>query len=184
VSESSLCHPITSYGVVKLAAEKYIGMYATLYGVPARIVRVSNAYGPLQPSGRSQGIIGAFLAAARDGSSVKVFGDGTIVRDYIHVDDVARAMVELAQRSDGPSVVNVGSGVGHSILEVLAIVGQVTGIRMTVDHLPDRGFDVRQIVLDTSVLSNLISWAPVRLPEGIQQTWQNLLTGATFAGVG
>jgi UDP-glucose 4-epimerase len=184
VSEASLCHPITSYGVVKLAAEKYIGMYATLYGVPARIARVSNAYGPLQPSGRSQGIIGAFLASARDGSSVQVFGDGKIVRDYIHIDDVAHAVVQLVQRSDGPSVVNVGSGVGHTILDVLAYVGQVTGARMAVDHLPDRGFDVRQIVLDISVLSNLISWSPTPLQEGIERTWQNLLTRANFAGVG
>ena len=172
VSESACCEPITSYGIVKLAVEKYVGMYATLYGVPARILRVGNAYGPLQPAGRSQGLVSTLLSAARDGTPVRVFGDGATVRDYVYVGDVAHAAVELARRSDGPRVVNLGTGVGHSVLDVVDIVSRVTGARSAVEHVPDRGFDVREIVLDVDALSRLVAWDPLPLEDGIRLTWQ------------
>jgi UDP-glucose 4-epimerase len=184
VSETAPCHPITSYGIVKLAAEHYIGMYSTLHGVSARILRVGNAYGPHQPTGRSQGIIGAFLAAARAAAPVRVFGDGGSVRDYVHAADVARAVVELTRRSDGPPVVNVGSGIGHSILEVLDLIRQVTGASLTVEHLPERGFDVRKVILDVAVLSGLVGWAPLTLEAGIEQTWHDLRSRADLAASG
>ncbi len=177
--ESGRCDPITSYGVVKLAAEKYIGMYSILYGVPTRILRVSNAYGPFQPTGRSQGIVGAFLAAARDGACVRVFGDGSMTRDYVHVSDVAHAVVELARRPGGPRVVNVGSGVGHTVRDVLEIVRCVTDLELAVDHLPDRGFDVRAIVLDIAILSALVTWDPISFKDGIRKTWHDLLSPTT-----
>ena len=174
VSESASCDPITSYGVVKLAAEKYIGMYSTLYGLTARILRVSNAYGPFQPSDRSQGVVGAFLTAVSNGKPVHVFGDGSMVRDYVHVTDLARAVVELAQISGGPRVVNVGSGVGHTVLDVVNIVSAVTGVPLAVRHAPDRGFDVRSVVLDIGLLSSLITWNPISFEDGIERCWLDL----------
>ncbi|MGO9753239.1 MAG: NAD-dependent epimerase/dehydratase family protein [Solirubrobacteraceae bacterium] len=179
VSERACCDPITSYGVVKLAAEKYIGMYAMLYGLPTRILRIGNAYGPSQPSDRSQGIVGAFLAATRDGTPVRVFGDGSMVRDYVHVGDVAYAVVELARRRSGPRVVNLGSGVGHTVRDVVDIVSAITGVELTVEHLPDRGFDVHAIVLDVSTLSRLVAWNPIPFEEGIKRTWHDLLSRTT-----
>ena len=124
IDERAICDPITSYGIVKLAAEKYIGMYARLYGVPAHILRVANVYGPLQPGDRSQGIIGTFLAALRDRRPVSIFGDGGMTRDYVHVSDVAYAAVELSRRSQASLVANVGTGIGHTILEVLAVASE------------------------------------------------------------
>lgn len=172
VSESASCDPITSYGVVKLAAEKYVGMYATLYGLPARILRIGNAYGPRQPSGRSQGIVSKLLTAALDGAPFRVFGDGAMVRDYVYVRDVAHAAVELASRPDGPRVINLGTGIGHSVLEMVDIVRRVTGARVEVEYFPDRGFDVRAIVLDVDALAQLLLWDPVPLEDGIERTWQ------------
>jgi len=174
VPEDAPCDPITSYGIVKLAAEKYIGMYAALYGVAARILRVGNAYGALQSSGRSQGVVAAVLAAARKGTPVRVFGDGLTVRDYIHVGDVAATTVELAQRADGPRLVNVGTGIGRTILDVVNVVRSVSGAELTVEHVPDRGCDVRAVVLDVGALRSLLDWDPVSLEEGIQRTWRDL----------
>lgn len=184
VRESSLCEPITSYGITKLAAEKYIGMYATLYGVAARILRVGNAYGPLQPAGRSQGLVGALMAAARRGQPVRVFGDGRTVRDYVHVDDVARAAVALAAQPEGPRVVNVGCGVGHSVLEVVETFSRLADMEVPVERLPARGFDVRTVVLDVRLLSSLIRWDPVPFEVGVAQTWHALAHDApTFEPV-
>ncbi len=171
VSESAACHPITSYGVVKLAAEKYIGMYSALYGLRARILRVANVYGPGQPAGRSQGIVGTCLAAVQRGDTVRVFGDGRTVRDYIHVSDVATAVVELARTGGPESVVNVGSGVGHTILDLLGLIAKVSGVEPSVEFSPDRGFDVRAIVLDTTLLTSLIPWRPAAFEEGLRHTW-------------
>lgn len=172
VSESACCDPITSYGIVKLAAEKYVGMYATLYGVPARILRIGNAYGPRQPAGRSQGIVSTLLTAVLDGAPFRVFGGGAMARDYVYVRDVAHAAVELASRPDGPRVVNLGTGIGHSVLDMVDIVSRVTGARLALEHLPDRGFDVRAIVLDVGVLARLVPWNPLPLEDGIERTWQ------------
>jgi UDP-glucose 4-epimerase len=185
VGESSPCEPITSYGITKLTAEKYIAMYAKLYGVPARVLRVGNAYGPLQPSGRSQGIVGVVLASARSGKPVRVFGDGLTTRDYVHVEDVANATVALAEIPGGPGVVNVGCGAGHTVLDVIDALKQVVGREVPVEHVPDRGFDVRSVVLDVSLLSSLISWEPVPFTTGMERTWRELTRGtASFARVG
>jgi UDP-glucose 4-epimerase len=169
--ESTRCDPITAYGITKLAAEKYIGMYSDRYGIDARILRISNAYGPLQSPERGQGLIAAFLGAARSGHGVRIFGDGTALRDYVTVEDVANAVVQLYRCLDGPRVLNVGSGTGHSVRDVLAIVGHVTGHPLHVDWLPERLFDVKAIVLDVTTLHQLIAWSPVPLEEGIPRIW-------------
>ena len=106
------------------------------------------------------------------------------MRDYVHVADVATAAIELTRQSDGPRVVNVGSGTGHSILDVLDIVNQVTGLKLDVKHSPDRGFDVQQIILAVGVLSDLVAWNPVPLALGIERTWHDLLSQPELAMIG
>ena len=92
-------------------------MYRHLYGIRANILRVSNAYGSRQRAERGQGAIGAFLNAVRAGETIRIFGDGSVVRDYVYVADIARATVALARLATAAEcVVNVGSGTGHSLL--------------------------------------------------------------------
>lgn len=174
VSEDAACDPITSYGITRLAAEKYVGMYARLYGVPSRVLRISNAYGPLQVAGRSQGVIASFLAAARDGQPVRLFGDGEIQRDYIHVADIAAATVALASTEQGPLVLNVGTGIGHTLNDLLEMVSRVTGRKVDLLHFANRGFDVRSLVLDVSQLGMTIDWNPISVEKGIVATWNEV----------
>ncbi|MHB1846427.1 MAG: NAD-dependent epimerase/dehydratase family protein, partial [Deltaproteobacteria bacterium] len=166
VSEDAPCQPITGYGIMKLAAEKYVSMYADLHSVRSRILRVSNAYGPTQPSGRAQGLIAELLRAAREGGAVAVFGDGGAVRDFVFVDDVASAVVNLSGLRGGPLVLNVGSGRGHSVSEVISLFESVTGVMIRREYRPVRSFDVDKIVLDVSGLRNLMTWQPLDLREG------------------
>ena len=172
VPEEMRCHPITSYGVTKLCAEHYIGMYRHLYGVRSSILRVSNAYGSRQRAERGQGAIGAFLNAVRAGETIRIFGDGSVVRDYVHVGDVARATVALARLGSPPCLVNVGSGTGHSLVEVLDIVRSVTGLDPEVRFEKPRSFDVHSIVLDVSRLASLVDWHPRTLEEGVALVWE------------
>lgn len=173
-SEDSPCNPITSYGVTKLAAEKYIGMYTLLHGIQARVLRVANAYGPFQRAGRSQGVIASFLAAARQGTPVRLFGDGETRRDYIHVSDIARATVDLSCIEGGPSILNVGTGIGLTLNQLLDLMRDLTGIPIEVEHLVSRDIDVRTLVLEVSKLRNSISWDPVTIEKGIIETWNQL----------
>jgi UDP-glucose 4-epimerase len=174
VIEAQPCRPISPYGVSKLQAEQAIAECAETCGLRARIVRVSNAYGPRQDSSSGQGVIAAFLRAALTGEPVPVFGRGRAVRDFVHVADVARAVVTLRPDGDGPLLVNVGAGIGVSIVAVLDLVQVVTGVRLRIDDLPWRSFDVPHIVLDVSRLKALMSWEPRRLETGVAQTWSRM----------
>jgi UDP-glucose 4-epimerase len=172
VSEDHPTNPITSYGILKLTAEKYIGMYREIYGVKARILRIANAYGPLQPVGRAQGVVGEFIASVMKGSPVRIFGTGRSVRDYIHVDDVALA-VAAALKSDGPHILNVGTGVGTSLLQIHQMLQEIVGRRIEIDFFESRGFDVESIVLDAAAYQALTGLTPVELRTGLHQTWRD-----------
>ena len=175
VDEDMRCRPISAYGLGKLIAEDSIAAYSARYGIPVRILRVANAYGPEQDASSGQGVIGAMLRAAVDGGSVPVFDGGRAVRDFVHVTDVTNAVVTLRPGRSEPQVVNVGSGVGHSISQILSIVEAVTGSDLEISWLPRRPSDVREIVLDVTRLQKLMAWHPRMLEDGITQTWQDLM---------
>jgi len=168
VAESAPCEPITGYGITKLAAEKYIGMYARLHGIESTILRVSNAYGPGQVPGRSQGVVASLMDCIVRGDVASLYGDS--IRDYVYVDDLASAVVQLS-RMQTPLVVNLGSGVGHTLGEVVRAVESAAGSRLRREQLPAREFDVREIVLDVSRLGSLIPWSPRSLEAGVLETW-------------
>jgi UDP-glucose 4-epimerase len=173
VPESTECHPVSPYGVTKLAAERYVLMAAHADGVDARILRVANAYGALQRPRTGQGVVAALLDAAVTSAPVQLFGDGSAVRDFVDVRDVAKAVATLSGRADTPSVVNVGSGTGHRMTEVIEIVESVTGTKIAVQHAAARPSDVRAVVLDVVRLKALMSWEPITLERGIQDMWES-----------
>lgn len=172
VTEDARCDPITGYGITKLAAEKYVGMYARLYGLDGIVLRIANAYGPMQPVGRSQGLIAMLLDCLNSGRRAPLFGNA--IRDYVFVDDIADAVVELTSCRGRPLIVNVGTGVGYSVSKVVQIVERIANERLAIDTLPARPFDVEAVTLDTSRLRSLIAWNPRTLEDGIATTWTAL----------
>jgi UDP-glucose 4-epimerase len=172
--EDHRCDPISAYGRAKLATERCVLAYADSHGLPVRIVRVANAYGRGQRVVGGQGLVAALLAAVESGAPVPVFGDLRIVRDYVHVQDVASAVAAVALSAAPPTIVNVGSGVGHSIGEVLDTVQEVTGCRPSIRPVAHRAFDVRRNVLDVAVLRNMTAWDPRTLAAGVHDTWAGL----------
>lgn len=180
--EHSACTPLSAYGISKLTAERYIAMYVTCHGVDARVARVANAYGPGQVAGRGQGLVATLLDAACTGRPIRIYGTGTQVRDYIHADDVAQAVVGLSCLPGEPLIVNVATGTGHSIREVVALVEETTGRLLELDWAPGRDFDVQHNVLDVTCLSSLIDWHPIALPDGIEATYRDSLDAHVAAG--
>jgi UDP-glucose 4-epimerase len=165
--------PISSYGILKLTTEKYLSMYADLHGIPTRILRIANAYGPGQPWAKGQGLIARLMRCALTGEHLPVFGNGHNVRDYVYIDDIANVIVDLIAQSDTNRILNVGSGIGHTILDLVELVEAHTGRSITLDYRPARSFDVRSIVLDISRLNASVCFKPTDIDTGLRQTWRS-----------
>lgn len=171
VSEDHPTNPISSYGVVKLAVEKYLAMYQALYGLQPLVLRPSNPYGPRQNTAGIQGVIAAFLGQHLRGEAIRIWGDGSTVRDYIYIADLA-SLAATAGQGDETGVFNVGSGRGYSLNEIASEISRVVGAGLDIETLPKRSFDVREVVLDIECAKRTFGWTPsVGLPEGLRLTW-------------
>lgn len=175
VPESHPTNPLTSYGVTKVAAEHYLGLYRDVYGVPVLILRCGNVYGEGQPGDRSQGLVAVALACACDCRPFTLFGDGSSERDYLYIGDLVDVVGELLGRRDVPGILNVGSGQGATVTDVLSTIESVTGTTLALDPRPPRPGDVSRIVLDTSLLQSLAPFDPLPLHDGIALTWTALV---------
>lgn len=171
ITEDHPTNPITSYGVVKLAIEKYMDLFWRLHGLYYTVLRISNPYGPYQNPGGQQGAIAVFLHHLRTGQPITIWGDGSVVRDYIYVSDLVDALMLAAEVETG-KVLNVGSGHGTSLNELIALIGEVTGERPEVEYLPGRTLDVPANVLDIARAREGLGWRPrTALEDGIACTW-------------
>jgi UDP-glucose 4-epimerase len=164
--------PMSSYGIVKASMEHYLSLYARLYGLRPLVVRPSNPFGPGQAGSGQFGVVANFLALAASGATATIFGDGSIVRDFVYIDDLTRFLLAAAQ-SDRSGVYNCGSGVGHSLIDVLHAVEQACGHPIGRRHVAARAADPSSVVLDIRRAAEHFSWAPrVSLEEGVAATWR------------
>jgi UDP-glucose 4-epimerase len=178
VSEDAPTDAFGAYGRLHLTAEAAVTGHARRYDTPVRILRCSTVYGPHQTPDRGQGVIVTLLHRIKSGVPVDIYGDGGSIRDYIYVGDVARAIAELLDRRDGPPILNVGSGVGTSLRDVLALAeAEVERPANVVEH-PRRGFEVARIVLDITRLEQLTGFEPTMLKAGIARTHAWLVSSA------
>jgi UDP-glucose 4-epimerase len=170
VDEAHPTEPLSAYGVIKLAAEKLVAMYARRSGFSARILRCANVYGEGQPVDRGQGVIAVFTARALADEPAVIYGDGRTIRDYVYIGDVVDAALALIERPSRPEIVNVGSGHGYSVNEIVAAVERAAGRQLALDRRPARDFDVSEIVLDITRLRALSAFEPTSLDEGVRRT--------------
>lgn len=136
--EEEEAFPITSYGVQKLAIEKILYLYREMYGLDYRIVRLSNPYGPWQRPNGVQGAVTTFTYRALTGTPIEVYGDGSVVRDYIYIDDAVRGILNIAEGQGRSRLYNLGCGEGNTLLDVIEAIEEVLGKKPEVRFLPDR----------------------------------------------
>ena len=176
VSELAPLNPVCSYGIVKLAAEKYLGMYGHLYGMRPLVLRPSNPFGPRQGHEGVQGLIATCLGRLDQGEPIQVWGDGSVVRDYLYVEDLALAAV-LGIETEVSGVVNIGSGEGRSVSQVIETLSEVTGRSARVEVLNGRAFDVPHLVLCNDAAKEMLGWAPTTpFAAGVAAHWEWLLS--------
>lgn len=170
IPEDAPTTPICAYGISKLAVEKYLGLYHRHFGLEYCALRVANPYGGDQTPAAASGVgaIAAFFERVRQSQPIEVWGDGRVIRDYVHISDVVSAFVKAVHVPPPNAPVNVGTGVGTSLLELIDAIGMTVGKRPIVHFAPARAVDVPRNVLDVSRAAKLLGWQPkVALHSGL-----------------
>lgn len=171
VDEKHPTNPVVSYGITKLAIEKYLQMYERLHGIKAITLRVANPYGERQRIETAQGAVGVFLHHALKGIPIEIWGDGSVTRDYIHVSDVAVAFVKALHYTGDQRLFNVSSGVGTALNALIDALEDALGKSIERRYLPGRPFDVPVSVLCNNLARSELNWTPlVSMPDGIART--------------
>ena len=159
-------------------AEGYAQMSARRCGSRLQIVRCSNIYGPHQPHGRDQGVVAIFLDRISKGDPLRIFGDGSALLDYVFVGDVAVAVSRIIAGQIDTGTINIGSGVGLTVLEIAHAISAETGKAAIIEHQPERSFDIRSSVLDISRARSLLDYSPRDFAYGLTATVAAYLQGA------
>jgi UDP-glucose 4-epimerase len=174
IREDHPTRPISPYGVTKLTLEHYAYLYAVTHGLKFVCLRPSNAFGPGQQPFVGQGFISTAIASAMRGQSIKIFGQRGTVRDYIYVTDLVAGIIGALRNGHLSETYNVGSGVGLSNIDVIEAISplmKAMGYTVSVEHLPERAFDVKTNVLDSTKLYEHTGWASqLEFADGLRLT--------------
>lgn len=169
IDEQHPTNPVVSYGITKLAIEKYLQMYEKLHGIRAITLRVANPYGERQRIETAQGAVGVFVHRALNNIPIEIWGDGNVTRDYIHVNDVASAFVRTLTYQGVDNIFNISSGVGVTLNELIQEIEKVLGRAVVVKYFPGRPFDVPVNFLKNEKAEKLLKWIPsVNLHNGLR----------------
>ena len=169
--EETPTNPISSYGLQKVTIEKLLYLYNYIYGLDYRIIRLANPYGPYQ---RPNGVLGAvttFTYKALRGEEIQVYGDGSVVRDFIYINDAIRAIITIVNGENKHHTFNLGCGYGTSIKQLLSEIEQALNLRLNIVYKEARSVDVPTNYLDISRYEKYYGKLnPISLQEGIRET--------------
>ncbi|HEL1620235.1 TPA: NAD-dependent epimerase/dehydratase family protein [Streptococcus suis] len=171
ISEDTLTQPITSYGVQKVMIEQLLYVYHYAHGLDYRIIRLANPYGPYQRPNGVQGAVTSFTYKALKNEEIVVYGDGSVIRDYIYIDDAIKAIVTISDNDSRFRIFNLGSGKGTSVNEILKIIEDTLEVQLRVVYKEGRAADVPVNYLDMSRYNETFGQIkPTDLGEGIRKT--------------
>jgi len=172
ITEEHSTDPTSSYGITKLAIEKYMSLYHELYGLDYSIIRLANPYGERQKSNAAQGVVAIFLHKAMTEQSIDIWGDGSVVRDYIYISDVIRVISKVTNYSGDVRIFNVGSGTGRSLNTILDTIENILKKPVKRTYKVGRLFDVPENVLDIQLAMKVLDWKPeVSFEEGVKKLY-------------
>jgi UDP-glucose 4-epimerase len=175
ITEDSPTHPISLYGTSKLMIEQIGLLYHQQKGLPFIVARPSNAYGPGQLPYRGQGLVATAFASALDNKPLTIFGDGSVVRDFIHVRDIAEALVALIKNGRLGETYNVGTALGTSMKKLvddyIVPILQEDQHKLNCQYSPARGVDVAYNVISNDKIYRDTGFKPrISLDEGLKET--------------
>jgi len=167
--EDSALLPVSAYGLAKRSAEVYLDGWNRIFDTHHVTLRFANVYGPRQSAALEGGVVAIFLERLTAGEPTTIFGDGTITRDFVHVDDVVRALLLAAEQDGG--VFNVGTGVETTVADLHTLCERAAGVEAPPSYGSERAGDALRSVLDTTKASADLGFtATVALADGIAAT--------------
>ena len=169
-----LC-PLNYYGYSKLAMEEFYRLSSRIHAINHIIIRPSNPYGSGQNLFGKQGLITVALGRILQNKPIEIWGDGNVVRDYIHIQDLSKAIISLIESNVENQVFNIGSGQGHSVNDIIQIIQDVTGKNAGIEFKPSRPVDIPVNILSIDKLKAATNWGPsINLKEGIILLWNEM----------
>ena len=178
--EDHAARPASPYGVSKVTAELYLACWSQLYGVQGLVFRYANVYGPRQSPAGEAGVVAIFAHRLLSGERVVINGDGLQTRDYVYVGDIADANIAGLERTEASGVVNLGTGIETSVVELYDRLRAVAGVDLAPQHGPAKLGEQRRSVLDISRAHAVLGWRPrVSLDQGLRLTVDDLARSLT-----
>lgn len=170
--ESDLMEPISYYGWSKQMMENGILFKNRTQGLRYLIVRPSNPYGHGQNLFAKQGLVAVAIGKLLQGKPVEVWGDGSAIRDYIYIDDLAEVFFQLVDRDVCNDTVNLGSGRGYSVNDVLAFLKIISKEDFKIEYQNARPMDVSNMVLDTTKMLGYVDVELTPMLEGMSMFYE------------
>jgi UDP-glucose 4-epimerase len=172
--EDDPMQPISPYGIGKATIESYLQYFRANTDLEPVVLRIGNPYGPRQMGRHAQGLIPIALRSIKEKGMVRQLGDGRMVRDYLHVEDLVAMIMNVSSCTPRHEVYNLGSGVGVSVADIFEIMGKVTGMRFEIQRQPQPTTFVERSVLDMTRYKQEWGEPPHRsLSAGIREVWQS-----------
>jgi len=169
--ENHPVNPICQYGASKHTVEHYLYMYKVNYGLDYTVLRYPNVYGPRQDPHGEAGVVAIFTGQMLRDEQVVINGDGEQERDFVYVEDCARANLLALQAEQGLGILNLGSGQGTTVNEIYRRLRELTGYRREAVYGPPKLGETRRIYLDASKARRELDWQPrISLAEGLERT--------------
>jgi len=169
-TEDHPINPEAPYGASKHTVEHYLYLWKLLHGLDYTVLRYPNVYGPRQNPHGEAGVNAIFIGLMLAGKRPRIFGDGEAVRDYLYVDDVVEGNV-LALTAGSGEMVNLGTGVGTSVNDIVRELQAILGFREGAIHEPPRPGEIQRIYLDAARAGRVLGWKPrVSFAEGLRRT--------------
>ncbi len=179
ITESSPTEPLSSYGIIKLAIEKYLKLFHHLHGLDYTILRIANPYGERQRAGGAQGAIAVFLGQIRDRQSIEIWGDGSVARDYIYIADLVQAIISACTLACPVKLFNIGSGKALSLKDLIVELVTICGYDVPIAYKDARPCDSPVNFLDCQLALKYLGWKPqTDLQTGLKRTWDWVLAHA------
>ncbi len=163
--------PISPYGASKLAGEAYCLAYHGSWGLGTVVLRFGNVYGPF--SAHKNSVVAKFFKDILAKGQITIDGDGQQTRDFIYVDDLCRAILLALESDVSGEVFQIATGVETSILDLAALVQEIVGRDVGMQHGPPRPGDIRKNYSGIRKVTQMLGWQPKKdLYSGLQETWQ------------
>lgn len=179
--ETDTPYPVSPYAIGKLTIEHYLRYFRVKHGLESVCLRISNPYGERQPFHRKQGVIPIFLENIARGLPITVFGDGSMVRDYIYVRDLTDTIAAVFEKEMKFDTYNMGSGVGTNINQLIDVVHKIADKIPVINHNDVPATFVKRVVLDTSRFKNEFGelTTPTSLEDGMRATYDYIIQAIT-----